>query len=212
MKKYLSKFRDYTNAIINNRNKQLLKNKNFSLISSNCLGGFMLHNLNIRFNTPTINLFFYAEDYIKFLENLKENLSTDIIEVRDFNLNYPVGKINDEIIIHFMHYKSFNEAKEKWEERAKRVDFNNLFIIMTDRDGCDEKLIKKFDDLPFENKVIFTHKPYPEIKSTFFIKEFIAEESVGHLFHYKQGIQGFFGYKYYDNFDYVSFFNKGNNN
>lgn len=111
-----------------------------------------------------------------------------------------------------MHYKSFNEAKEKWEERAKRVDFNNLFIIMTDRDGCDEKLIKKFDDLPFENKVIFTHKPYPEIKSTFFIKEFIAEESVGHLFHYKQGIQGFFGYKYYDNFDYVSFFNKGNSN
>ena len=31
MKKYLSKFRDYTNAIINNRNKQLLKTKIFHL-------------------------------------------------------------------------------------------------------------------------------------------------------------------------------------
>lgn len=66
MKKYLSKFRDYTNAIINNRNKQLLKNKNFSLISSNCLGGFMLHNLNIRFNTPTINLFFTLKIILNF--------------------------------------------------------------------------------------------------------------------------------------------------
>lgn len=210
MKKYLIRFRDYTNAIINNRNKKRLKNKDFSLISSNCVGGFILHNLNIHFNTPTINLFFYAEDYIKFLENLKENLSADIIEVRDLNLGYPVGKINDEITIHFMHYKNFNEAKKKWQERARRVDFNNLFIMMTDRDGCDEKSIKKFDNLPFENKVIFTHKPYPNIKSAFFIKEFIEEESVGHLFQYKRGIQGLLGYKYYDNFDYVSFFNNSN--
>ena len=37
-----------------------LKNKDFSIISSNCNGGVILSDLNIKFNTPTINLFFFS--------------------------------------------------------------------------------------------------------------------------------------------------------
>ena len=54
------------------------------------------------------------------------------------------------------------------------------------------------------NKVVFTHKPYPELKSAFYIKGFENEGEVGDLFTFS----GWNGEKYYDQFDYVSWFNK----
>ena len=56
---------------INKPNRKKLKNKNPSIISSNCNGGFIYHDLNLKFFSPTINLFFYPKDYIKFIANLE---------------------------------------------------------------------------------------------------------------------------------------------
>ena len=43
-----------------------LKNKDFTIISHNCVGGVIYHDLGLKFNTPTINLFFMAKDFIKY--------------------------------------------------------------------------------------------------------------------------------------------------
>ncbi len=56
----------------------------------------------------------------------------------------------------------------------------------------------------YPNKVVFTHKPYPELKSAFYIKGFENENEVGDLFTFS----GWNGEKYYDQFDYVSWFNQ----
>lgn len=181
-----------------------LKNKDFSIISSNCNGGVILSDLNIKFNTPTINLFFFPEDFLKFLSNIKENLKYELIEVNDNTFDYPVGSINN-IKIHFMHYKSFKEAKEKWDLRKQRINYNNLFIIFTDRDGCTYEQIKKFNELPYKNKIVFTHKPYPEFKSCYYIEEFENEESVGILSDYI----GNTSKRYLNKFDFVKWFNQG---
>ena len=55
-----------------NRNRLVFDRENpFSIISSNCVGGVILHELGLKFNTPTINLFFVPRDYLEFIQNLK---------------------------------------------------------------------------------------------------------------------------------------------
>ena len=179
-----------------------LKNKNFSIIASNCNGGVILSDLDVKFNTPTINLFFYPEDFLKFLSNIKENLEYELIE-DESDCNYPIGSLNN-IKIHFMHYKTFEEAKEKWDSRKNRINYNNLFIMCTDRDGCTYEQIKRFDQLPYKNKIMFTHKPYPEFKSCYYIEGFEQEPSVGILLNYIGNTRK----RYLNKFDFVKWFNQ----
>ncbi len=183
--------------------KKKLKNKTPSVIASNCNGGVVLHDLGARFNTPTVNLFFTAKDFLKFVSNLDHYLSIELVKIKDME-SYPIGQLDD-IQIHFVHYGSFSEAKEKWEERKLRIDRNNLFIMMTDRDGCTYEDIKTFDSLPFKNKVIFTHKPYPEFRSVVYLKGFEKDGEVGILSEWKKGL---LKRRYLDDFDYVAFFNE----
>ena len=50
--------------IVMPKQRQRLKNTNFSVISSNCNGAVMCHDLGIQFNSPTVNLSMNAEDYL----------------------------------------------------------------------------------------------------------------------------------------------------
>lgn len=74
---------------------------------------------------------------------------------------------------------------------------------MTDRDGCTYEQIKTFDELPYKNKVIFTHKEYPEFNSAFYIKGFENEEEVGILSNFRK----YSWKRYLDDFNYVDFLN-----
>ena len=179
-----------------------LKNKTPSIIASNCNGGIMLHDLHLPFNTPTINLFFTAEDYLKFVTDLDRYLDLEVEEAQS-DQNYPVGKLGD-ITIYFMHYHSFREAKDKWNERKQRIDKTNLFFVMTDKNGCTYEMIRAFDTLPYEHKVIFTHKPYREFPSACYIPGFEEQGEVGILSDWNPG---FLRRRYLDDFDYVSFLN-----
>lgn len=190
---------------INLKNRQRLKNENFSVISSNCNGAFILHDLGQRFNSPTVNLFLYPKDYIKFLKNLEYYLSLDLEFVKEEGICYPIGSL-DGIKIYFMHYKTEEEARQKWDDRKKRINYDNLFILMAERDGCTYEDIKEFDNLKYKNKIIFTHKEYPEFKSAFCIKGYENEEQLGLVYEF---LNDKTGTKHYDEFDYVEWFNKG---
>ena len=188
---------------INIINRKRLKNNDFSLISSNCNGAFILHDLGQRFNSPTVNLFLYPKDFIRLVKNLKHYMSIKLRFIEEDGIDYPVGLLDD-IKIYFMHYKNNEDAENKWEERKKRINYENIFIMMTDRDGCSYDDIKEFDSLPYENKVMFTHIYYPEFKSTCYIKGFENENQVGHIYEFKNPETG---EKFYDEFDYVKWFN-----
>lgn len=184
------------------RRRARLKNKHPSVLSSNCNGAVMLHDLGCRFNTPTVNLYMTAKDFLLLLADPKRYLEKAPEEVES-DEPFPVGRIND-ITLYFMHYGSFEEALDKWVERSKRVDFDNLFVMMTDKNGCTEADIAAFDALPYPHKVIFTHKPYPKIKSAFYIKGFEDQNEVGVLSEWKPG---FFKRRWLDAFDSVAFLN-----
>ena len=187
----------------NSKQKKKLKNKDISVIASNCNGALILHDLGVRFNSPFVNLWIKPKDYIKLLKNFDRYMAADLSEIFEDGITYPIGKLDD-ISIYFQHYDSFEQAKETWDERKKRIDKTNLFVLFTDRDGCTYEDLVEFDSLPY-NKVVFTNKPYPEIKSSFYIKGFENLESVGHCYEYMPGRI----IKYYDQFDYVKWFNEG---
>lgn len=179
-----------------------LKNNNPTIISSNCNGAYILHDLGLKFNTPTVNLFFEPKGFIRFVKYLDRYLLADVVEV-DSHFRFPVGKLDD-IYLYFMHYSSFEEAVSKWNERKGRVNKDNIFIMMTERNGCTYDDIKEFDSLPYKKKVIFTQKPYNEFESAVYIKGFEDKEEIGVLSDWKPG---FWKRRYLDDFDYLSFLN-----
>ena len=69
-------------------------------------------------------------------------------------INFPVGKLDD-LTIYFQHYKDFNSAESKWEERKVRINYNNLFFILIDT-FCDVDTVKDFFTIPYKNKIFLT--------------------------------------------------------
>ena len=204
-KDFLRIIRQFTNKKIRNCilfiQRQRLKNKTPSIIASNCNGTLIQHDLKLQYRTPFVNLWIKPKDFIKILKNLSYYMSCNLSFINEKGINYPVAILND-VKIYFQHYKSEKEAEEKWKRRVSRIDYNNIYILFTDRDGCTKNDLEQFDKLPYKNKIVFTHIPYPNIKSTFYIKGFEQQESVGILSNYRNSF-----YRYYDQFDYIKWFN-----
>lgn len=52
--------------------KKNIQNKNFTIISSNCIGGLIYHDLGMQFKSPTINMYIKANDFIKLCKKSKK--------------------------------------------------------------------------------------------------------------------------------------------
>lgn len=128
---------------------------NFSIISCNCLGGLIYHDLNMQFLSPTINLFINTPDFVKFCNNIEYYIACELVEHKD-DRDYPIGMLDD-IQIDFLHYKDFNEAKTCWNKRKKRINYNNIFVIISDRDNYSDDLLSEIDKIKYP-KVLFSHK------------------------------------------------------
>ena len=191
--------------IENKRRK--LKNDTPSIISNNCIGGIISHDLGIKFNSPCVNQGMIARDYIKFLKNMDHYLALtpEPLDTMYRDTNFMMTKLGD-IICLFAHEKSIDIAISKWENRKSRIDKSNMYVLMADSLECTYNDISDFASLPFKNKVIFTHKPYPDIECAYYIKGFEDKNEVGVLSDYKPG---FWKRRYIDDFDYVKFLNTG---
>lgn len=205
-KKLKKKIRELTRKPYDFFRRRKLNNKDFSIICSNCVGGVIYHNLGMRFMSPTVNLYMSSTDFVKFLKDLKYYLEIqpDFVES---DRTYPVCRIDD-ITLYCVHYLNENDFLEKWNERKNRINWNNLFVIMTQRDGCTYQDLKNFDELPYKNKIVFTYKEYPEFKSSYHIKNtkeiFEGQECCLPLTNYI----GPSGFRIIDKFDYIKWFNE----
>ena len=59
----------------------------------------------------------------------------------------------DDVEFYFNHYENFEIAKEKFYERRKRINKNNI-IAISYTDSLDDLLL--FDSLNYEKKICFT--------------------------------------------------------
>lgn len=149
-----------------------------SIIASNCIGGIFSHDLHLRFDSPTVNLYFTAEDFIRFSENLEHFLSIQLTEVQmNESHGYPIGNL-DGIKLNFVHYRTCQEAMEKWETRKRRVDFGNLFFIFTDRNGVTKEILERYIRLPYKKIVFVSKKEYVISGECIYIPGF---ENNGHV-------------------------------
>lgn len=186
------------------KKRRALTNKSFSLLCNNCNGGILSHDLGLQFRSPTVNLFFYSDHFLRFCENLDHYLAQPLTLCREPrrkpDTDYPVCNLGD-LELHFLHYRSFEEAKEKWDARTARLDRENLFIMWTFFDPADEATLARFERLPFPNKVAFTEREFPQYPSAYCIRGY--EKGLGVLSVY-EGL----GRRKIDQFDYVSWFNR----
>ena len=132
IKKILKEIRLRINKFGSSYRRKKLKIKNLTIISNNCWAGIVSQYLGIKYYTPTIGLYFFSEEYIKFLERfdyyIKQKL--EIIDTKDSKYydemikknhkNAIVGKLDDVEIV-FLHMKTGKEAIEKWNKRVKRI-------------------------------------------------------------------------------------------
>ena len=171
--------------------RSMIKNpESLTILSNNCWGGHVYRYFGIPYNSPTVGMYFYAEDYIKFLSNLKYYLGVDMkiisptesVHYEDLkknhkdSLNKPIGRIDDVEIV-FLHCHSDEEALTKWNRRKARMNLNNLVVKMSEMNQCSEELVRKFDALPYERKFIFTTKDYG-LKSQVIFKEWIGKGEI----------------------------------
>lgn len=134
-------------------------------------GGHVYRYFGLPYSSPTIGCYFYAEDYIKFCKNLKYYIECDLkfISFLDSrykedlilhnNTNCPIGKLDD-IEVVFLHYRSENEAREKWNRRKQRINWDNIAIKMSEQNLCNEMILHEFDKLPYKKKIAFVAKNY----------------------------------------------------
>ena len=145
-----------------------LKSLNFSIIANNCWGGRVYQRYNIPYATPTVGLFFWAEDYIRFVSELKYYVSLDLkmipateskhydMLVKRNQLPCPVGRLGDVEIV-FLHYKTDEEALEKWNRRKKRINWDNLYVKFSMMNCCSDEHLASFKNLDCEAKVAFVN-------------------------------------------------------
>lgn len=192
------KFRNkiYIPLTCKQRGKKLV-NKDFTIISNNCWGGTVYEAYNLQKQSPTIGLFFMASDYITFLQDLRGYINGQLSFINpqeskwsdsEYAVNdkrfgkYPIGVLSNgrnNIEIFFLHYHNEKEAKEKWERRKKRINWDRLLVKFNDQNGCTEKEVEKFMKLPFENKLFFTCKKWRVSgKGFIFIKQFFRYEYI----------------------------------
>lgn len=163
-----------------------------------------MQDLGMKYNTPTLGLYFMYPDYIEFLQHLEYYLTEakiQFVEHSKYPLGderradwtnkkhwYPIGLLDGKVEVHFLHYHSEEEAATKWYRRAKRVNFDKLLVVGMDQNLCKEEDMKNFENLPFQNKIFFSSKPVPG-KSIVFMKEFAGKGQAGdpyrkaHLFY-----------------------------
>ena len=144
------------------KQRSRLRNTTPTILCNTCVAGVVYHDLGLQFRSPTVNTLIYEKEFIWFLNRLEEYLQCEPVEIFLEGVTYPVGelRLEDEAVqLHFMHYKSSREAKEKWLERCQRVDLNNLYVIFLCRIRMypDSKLYQAFRALPYKNKVMLTY-------------------------------------------------------
>ena len=162
--------REKFNHILGPIRRRRLMNPYFTIFSNNCWGGHVYRYFAMPYNTPTVGMYIFSDDYVKFLSDPRRYLSKDLVFIsiddskyskvlRERNTSCPIGRLGDVEIV-FLHYKSREEAYSKWNRRKERINWNHIVVKMSQQNLCTLKAMQNFDMLPYTQKVILTTKDY----------------------------------------------------
>ena len=160
--------------------RQLQESK-LSIFVRDCFGGILSHTLGLPFLSPFVNMFLNELEYIRFLRSPRVYMEEKLIFQKtafekNLQFDYPIYTLGN-ISLHMNHYKNFDEAVAKWEERKKRINWYNLFVTMS---TVNPEALEQFDALPYGKKVCFV--PFKSnLNSAWYIDPAIKnDDSFGH--------------------------------
>lgn len=128
------------------------------------LGGVVYQFFKYPYDSPTVGLYFFPEEHIRFLSYLRHYITTplEIIPASESRYidelkkkheeNKIIGKIDDVEIV-FLHYKTPEEALTKWNRRKARIHRDNLIVKFSEQNGYTLEHLIQFDALPFEKNL-----------------------------------------------------------
>lgn len=161
------------NPVLGSFRSRKLNNKDFTIISNNCWAGICYEYFHMLKRTPTVGVYFYPNDYIKFISDLKHYIDIEIQMItceeskhaaemkQRGEENVPVGKLDDVEII-FLHYRDPSLAKDKWERRKRRINWENLIIKFSYMNGCTDEHIHAFENIRGVKKFALVTKQFPK--------------------------------------------------
>ena len=142
-----------------------------SLISNNCIGADILHQLHMQYQSPTVNLQILPEEYPRFCRDIEEYMAADLIDYRRECLsrhhieylnnmfghipNMPFALCKD-ILVCFQHYDTFIEGKIQWDKRKERFDPEHIAYIFYVRSQIYLDALDEFVRLDLKNSLVFT--------------------------------------------------------
>ena len=194
---------------ISMRFQKRLSNDQFTILSSNCIGGVIYHRLGKQFLSPTINMWFRQPDFVSFCLHLDYYLQQKLSFYRGEE-SYPTAELRgtDEIPtirLYFNHAKTEEEAEEAWEKRKPRIVRENLFIVLYKLDGVTVEQLKRLETVPCRGKVPLSAVPVPEISWTIVIPPNMKAPNP-----YSFLDRDLFGIRRYEkHFDFVRWLNTG---
>ncbi len=196
----------YNPLAIRRRNamRKALTNRSPSLLVPNCLGGTLFHDLGLQFRSPRVNLMMYQKEFVRVMHHLDSYLAKDLEFFDHPEYQFPCAKLGD-VTVHFTHYLSEQEARQKWQARSGRIDRDNLFIIAVERDGLTKDEILSLGELQARGIVVFTAHDYPDIPHACYVPELVRDGVVEGLLE-RSWLDDH--RKYEELFDFVKWFNE----
>lgn len=156
------------------RRKKLI-NRNFTIISNNCWGGVCYEYFGLKKQTPTVGMYFFADEYIRFLSNLKDYLNKEINVCSAAESKYYdelVKREQSSVLVGFLgdvefvllHYHDKKSAIEKWKRRVNRINWDNMIYKFSYMNNCKDEHIKRFEEIAIRDNVKhfeFVPKEFP---------------------------------------------------
>lgn len=153
-----------------------------SIISQNCIGGMIYHDLRRQNLSPTINLYFEANDFMRFVKNLQYYLSLE--PVVEWGETFPVGTLDD-LHIYFRHYKTCSEALDAWNRRKMRVKYDKIVVLCSDRYDFTDESFNEWKTIEYP-KLLFTCKNKYADESSIYYKEYSGKEHIPDIIPYRE--------------------------
>lgn len=192
-------------VLLNPIQRRRLKTKDFSILSQNCVGSIWYHDLGLRFTSPTINMKFDPNDWIKFLDNFEYYINTPI-SFEQSDKPYPVGRIGNDIFVEFVHYHSQQEVLEKWEQRCKRI-YSRKAILAFDEGMTDENVLRFLAMNCYKNRLLFINSRRAKrlrVECNKHMISVLGGKGDASLLNFSDLI----GHRFYDRYlDYIAFLN-----
>lgn len=183
-----------------------LKNSSISFLAPNCIGGILFHDLNLKFMSPTVNLMMTQPDFVKLVLDLEYYKEKDLVFFKYPEYSCPCARLGD-ITVHFTHYATAEEAEKKWHERFDRLNKDNIFIFLEERDGLTKDEMLAIGELNVKGIVVFTANEYPDIPYALYLPKYHDDGEVGNILSRKY-LDDSREYEQY--FDFVKWFNEAN--